>query len=76
MTEKQSRLMEDLKEVLIDTAGDIIALETFLRCRADCEEQFGRQLSGEWLCRIHDYLKQHVRDMELLSRRLRENADI
>ena len=41
MTEKQSRLLEDLREVLADTAGDIIAMETFLHCRTVCEERFG-----------------------------------
>jgi len=74
MTEKQAERLEELRGVLSNMIGEVIALETFLRYQKLCEEEFGKQQSEEWLRRIHDYLNQHLHDTKLLTAWLFESA--
>ena len=75
MTEKQTKRLEELRIVLMDMAGDVIALESFLRCQPVCEAHFGRPTSEEWLQRIRDYLKQHMNETQQLTDWLLKSAE-
>ena len=60
MTRVQRENISEIWEELIDLAGDIIALQTFLFCKDECLEQFGGEMCGHYLKRIGDYIDQNT----------------
>mgnify|MGYP001057378792 CR=1 FL=1 len=67
MTRKQAENFQELWSNLTDLAGDIIGIQNFLDCKADCIEDFGTDISGAYLRRLKDYIAQHIQEIQKLA---------
>ena len=74
MTEKQNDLWEEILENLVDLRGDLLAIETFLKCSEKNILNLEKEIGAVYLRRQLDYINQHTQDIAILTGILIEEA--
>ena len=67
MTEKQDCLLEEIRAIFVDLAGDLLAIEAVLQCREKGLIQIETEMGAAYLQRQLDYVRQHTGELAQLT---------
>lgn len=75
MCEHQAEIIEELRWVMTELSGDVLALELFCLYGKYGVEKFGPYVCRAYVRQMEDFLRQHLQDVEQLAGHLLRDGE-